>query len=152
MSEITKVVKGDVIVREGNVEFFMYRVIDGSATVYKDYLAADRKKLGIIDSGYIGEMALISQAPRTATVVADSDMELERIDESEFIGYFRDHPDKIKSILFCLSKRLHTLDDIYTDACMTINECLKNEEDSMPKTQNLIDRIVDTITKSTVWD
>jgi hypothetical protein len=83
--------------------------------------------------------------------VADSDMELERIEEGEFIGYFRDHPDKIKSILFCLSKRLHTLDDIYTDACMTINECLKNEEDSMPKTQNLIDRIVDTITKSTIW-
>ncbi len=138
MDDIINVKNGDVICEEGEYELWMYEVVSGTADVYKNYGQEDQAKVGEIDSGYVGEMGVISGMPRIATVVATSDMSLIRLEENDLVDYFKEHPDKIKDILFCLSNRLHSIDEYYTEACTTINECLRAEKEDLPKSNKLV--------------
>ena len=84
-SENRRVEAGATIVTEGEDgnEFFV--IIDGSARVSR----AGRKIATLGPGSGFGELALLGNAPRNATVVADSDMELVVVDEQQLRGAAR---------------------------------------------------------------
>jgi CRP-like cAMP-binding protein len=79
-SEDRRVAAGTTIVKEGETgdEFFV--VIDGTARVSRH----GRKITTLGPGNGFGELALLENAPRNATVVADTDMELVVVREGEF--------------------------------------------------------------------
>ncbi len=130
--------KNDIICKEGAYEMFMYDILSGSVAIYKDYGLESERKIGEASGGYIGEMGLLDSMPRTATVVANEDVEAAKIDEPLLIEYFRCHPDKISSLMICLAGRMREISNNYTDAINTIKECLETEESKNPKSNALM--------------
>src|SRR5450759_346936 len=81
-AEDVRVAAGATIVNEGDDgnEFFV--ILDGAASVSRQ-----GRKIATLGPGSgFGELALLENAPRNATVVADTDMELVVLGQREFAG------------------------------------------------------------------
>lgn len=128
---------GDIICKEGAYELWMYEVVSGSASVYKDYGLSTQEKIADVSEGYIGEMGLINSMPRIATVVANEATELKVIDEAGFAEYIR-NSDKTADLLLCLVERQNKINTEYLEACSTVRDYLKAEEANAPKSSGLI--------------
>ncbi len=86
--------KGDVIVREGETEGTFYLIRSGSVDVSTSDMGkdGDQVELGKMGEGdFFGEVALLTDKPRTATVTACEEselMELSRMDFDKIAGKF----------------------------------------------------------------
>ncbi|HXH88518.1 MAG TPA: peptidase domain-containing ABC transporter [Gaiellaceae bacterium] len=84
---------GAVIVREGEVADAFYVLAEGSARVVKQGEHGDEVPLNVLRRGdSFGEMALLSDTVRLATVRASSPVEALRLDKSVFTALARSHP------------------------------------------------------------
>ena len=88
----------------GNRFFFV--IADGTASVRVG--GEERAKLGPGD--YFGEMALIDEGARTATVVAESDLRCYTLTPWEFRPFVEKHPEVAWTLLRTLMQRLRQTD------------------------------------------
>jgi CRP/FNR family transcriptional regulator, cyclic AMP receptor protein len=93
---------GSPVVSEGATGTGFFVIADGSATVTVN--GQERGKLGPGD--YFGEMALIDDAPRSATITADSDIRAYGMTPWEFKPFVLSHPEIAWTLLRTLSNRL----------------------------------------------
>jgi len=101
-----KVKKKEVIFREGDPGNFMCFIVEGKILVLKKSENGSRiliAELGAKKS--LGEMAMIDQAPRSASAIAAKDTTLLTISEKNFNKLIQDHP-KVGNILL---KRLSVI-------------------------------------------
>ncbi len=105
-SEDMRVAAGTTIVREGDVgnEFFV--IVDGKASVNRQGRIIATLGPG---SGF-GELALLEDAPRNATVVADTDMELVVVGQGEFEVLLDELPGFARKMLAGTAHRLREAD------------------------------------------
>jgi CRP-like cAMP-binding protein len=95
---------GDVLIREGAHAQDAYFVLDGEADV-----SIDGRVVGEVQRGeFVGEMALLSHAPRSATVTARTPMRLLVVGAAEFGGLFA-RPALARHIAETLTERLRRL-------------------------------------------
>ena len=74
---------GSVLCHENNVERTFYMILDGDALVTKLVSAEESRLLKTLTVGdFFGEMALIHNAPRAATVTASTTLEVLELDDS----------------------------------------------------------------------
>lgn len=67
--------RGQIVVQAGDDADYLYLVAQGRASVLIESPSGTRKRLATFSSGMtFGEMAVTDQAPRSATVVADTDL------------------------------------------------------------------------------
>lgn len=93
---------GSVIVDQGDPGLDCYVVVEGIASVYVagDYIAAIRP------GSMIGEMALVDHRPRSATVVADTQMRLLRLRSQAFRTLLEEMPKASERVMATLTARL----------------------------------------------
>lgn len=96
--------EGDVVTREGEEGSAFFVILDGSASVTVG--GEHRASLGAGDS--LGEMALIDQGPRSATVVAATDLSCVALTPWEFRSFVEEHPDAAWTLLETLARRLRS--------------------------------------------
>jgi CRP-like cAMP-binding protein len=99
------VAAGGVIVNEGaaGTEFFV--ILDGQARVERH-----GRQVAVLGPGaFFGDLALLDRAPRNASVVADSDLEVAKIGQRAFDALL-DHPGFSKKLLAGLARRLREQD------------------------------------------
>lgn len=103
------VAQGSEVVREGASGSSFFLVTAGFVEVVSDALLRQgiRPKLFIGD--YFGEMSLVFNRPRTATVVAARASELVEIDQAEFEEILKDFPELRSEIREMAEKRLKEL-------------------------------------------
>ena len=66
--------KGEIIYKEGDLRFCMYKVLSGRIAIYTKYNTPDEVVITELDSGKIfGEMEMIETFPRITTAVSLSD-------------------------------------------------------------------------------
>jgi voltage-gated potassium channel len=98
----TRVAAGAVLCREGEYGRQAFVVVDGAAVVTV-------AGISIADAGpgdFFGEMAILDNGPRTATVTAVTPMELLVLSCSEFRGLLSEAPTVTRRMLVGFSSRL----------------------------------------------
>jgi CRP/FNR family transcriptional regulator len=98
--------EGHVVTREGESGAGFFVIVEGSATVT---VGGDvRTALRAGDS--FGEMALIDEGPRTATVVAATDLRCLALSPWDFRPFIEEHPKVAWSMLQTLARRLREIE------------------------------------------
>ena len=96
---ITKILEGTVIMREGEANMDMYKIISGNVELYRGYETKDEAIIGIKSKDdYFGEMGLLTGGkPSIYTVVAYSDVLLLRITEKDIDDFIlNNHVDVLR--------------------------------------------------------
>ena len=92
------------IVREGTTGTALYIVLSGTARVERE----GGERLGELKTGdFFGELALIEEHPRTASVVAQTETECLLFPAWEFSALMDEHPEIAVPIMKALIGRLH---------------------------------------------
>ena len=97
--------RGKTIVKEGQAGLRMYAVLEGHVTVSIGGYTVERLGPG----GVFGELALIEQAPRMASVTAESDCSLLPVNRTAFVLLVKTSPEFAVSLLGSLAERLRLL-------------------------------------------
>jgi len=103
--EVT-VPSGRSLVRQGELGREFVIIIEGSATVDRDGTVV--ATLG--EGAHFGELALLVDHPRNATVTAATDLKLQVIDRRGFQNLLDSSPHLTKNLLHSLAKRLSEFD------------------------------------------
>jgi len=83
---------GEVLIREGDVGDFFYVIVEGEVEV-----TSQGKHLGTLGPGaYVGEIALLRDVPRTATVVARTPLRLLGLHREPFLLAVTGHPQSVQ--------------------------------------------------------
>ncbi len=100
--------KDDVIIREGDLGDCFYIIKSGTVRVETQIEEMQHPVvLARLESGdYFGEMALITGEPRSATVIAETDVDLWRLLKSDFDTLIMNNPQITLSLTHMLSHRL----------------------------------------------
>lgn len=103
-------VSGEVIVRQGDMGDSMFLIWSGRVVAYSGDLQSPNI-LGFRGAGeIIGEMALLEEQPRTATVVTLDEVRLLEISKENFYNLLKSDPEISLGILGTLSTRLRESD------------------------------------------
>ena len=95
---------GDVVVGEGDPGMYLYFVMAGRAQVKQ----AGQGWVGqLVPGDFFGELALIEEHGRTATVIADEELTCVLIPAWEFRALLKEHPELAIELLHALIGRLH---------------------------------------------
>jgi len=105
-AEDVKVPAGKVLVAEGETGHEFFVILEGNAKVTRQ----GRKIADIGPGAAFGELALLDKAPRNATVVAESDMELVVLGQREFAGIIDEVPGFSRKLLAGMARRLRESD------------------------------------------
>ena len=106
--EVVNLKSGEILFREGEPGEHLYIVANGHLEILKAPGTDDELVLNTIHEGeYIGEMSLITGAPRTASVRAQSgDVVLLSLSRKQFNGLLHRHPELANIMISVLSYRL----------------------------------------------
>ncbi|HJT08254.1 MAG TPA: patatin-like phospholipase family protein [Stellaceae bacterium] len=98
---------GQILFRQGEASDALYVVVAGALAICDDRSGKHRTFLGQVRAGEtVGEMGLLSERPRSATVVALRDCSLLRIGKRAFETFIRLHPTAALRFLAQLVDRL----------------------------------------------
>lgn len=97
---------GRVLCEQGSAGREAFVIIDGTAVVRRN----DKKVASLGPGVCVGELALLDHGPRTATVVADTDMKVLVIGAREFAGILEAVPTIAHKLLRTLATRVRDLD------------------------------------------
>ncbi len=114
--------RGDVLTRQGAVAHWLYIITAGEAEVVlesPDQSQQPRQVIGRITAGgsgsFFGEMGLLTGEPRSATVIAASDVLCYRLDKSAFEDIIQARPAIAEEISQIMAERRSGLDSARQD-------------------------------------
>jgi CRP-like cAMP-binding protein len=104
--------RADVIIREGDRDARLFVIVEGAVSIYKSWGQNNQRQLRELGAGnWFGEMALLVDQQRTATVVAATDVEVLSLYQLDLAEVIRKHPELSYELLRTLAGRMQTLED-----------------------------------------
>jgi CRP-like cAMP-binding protein len=104
--EIKKVRKDEIICQEGTAGDVMYIIQSGTAEVFKK-INNEVVKLTMLSKGdFFGEISLMLSIPRTASIKALENSQVQALDKNEFLEKMRKEPAFLEKLLYSQSQRL----------------------------------------------
>jgi len=98
--------KGETVTRQGNVAHWLYILISGKVEIRIRGEGGVSKDVATIDSpSFFGEMGLMTGEPRTADVVALTDVECYRLDKDAFNHVMQERPKIAEEFSHTLATR-----------------------------------------------
>jgi CRP/FNR family transcriptional regulator, cyclic AMP receptor protein len=103
LADQIEVPKGKVLTREGESGSEFFVIVEGQARV----IVGKRGRVAPLGPGAsFGEMSLLDRGPRTATVEAESDMQLLVLDARSFSSLLAEVPSVARKVLAAMAARL----------------------------------------------
>jgi MFS superfamily sulfate permease-like transporter len=100
--------RGDLVIKEGDTDRSLFMISKGTASVKVRLAGQDReKRLASFSPGAVfGEVALLDEQPRSATVTADEELVCYVLDDARFRALTSEHPAIAIKLLANLSREL----------------------------------------------
>lgn len=133
--------KNTVIIERGDEAHTFYLVIEGRLKVF--IAGEDGREIVLNDLGpgdYMGELALLGDTPRTASVVTQEDSEFLILTKQSFLKFVSDYPEITLTMMRDLAKRVADLADevsslalldVYGRTVKLLNENAREEGDRL---------------------
>ena len=117
MSDTQRFKQGATIIHEGTTGSYAYLIVSGSVEVSKE-VGGERLVLSRLVKGNIfGEMSLVDDKPRSATVVAVEDTEVRIITRERFETMLEQNPRGVIPLLKQVFQRVRYLNQMVTAFC-----------------------------------
>jgi len=100
--------KGQSLMRQGEMGDAAYLILSGEADVLTDTADGLVKVASIGRNGFVGEMAILRDQPRTATVTAATEVSTLRITKESFFQLIEDSPKIAIELMRILAQRLES--------------------------------------------
>jgi CRP/FNR family transcriptional regulator, cyclic AMP receptor protein len=112
LATIRKYREGRVIVRQDDTAMTLYCVLSGAVRVQREGSGGSPPVVLVEHGpgGFFGEMALLDDFPRSASVLALAPTECALVSKWDFQRELRSHPEISLALLRVLSERIRTLD------------------------------------------
>ncbi|MGC4087176.1 MAG: mechanosensitive ion channel family protein [Polyangiaceae bacterium] len=105
-AKLAPFVRGEVATRQGAVAHWLYVLSRGEVEVRVASDDGGNRRVAVLQApAFFGEMALMTGAPREATVIALNDVECLRIDKDDFREVIAQRPELASEISDILAKR-----------------------------------------------
>ena len=115
-SQVHSYLPGDILCRENAVEDRFYMILDGDAEVTKNINNSESRLLTTLAPGdFFGEMALIHNAPRAATVTAKTALTTLELDKAAFDKVIHKSTSIAMAMVSQISNRLRENDQLAID-------------------------------------
>jgi CRP-like cAMP-binding protein len=125
--------QGTTLFAEGDAGDALFVLLDGSVEVLKRDSAGLQQTLARLGKGsVVGEMSLISQVPRTATVLAVTDVRMLRIPTDRFVRLLNE--DNVSAL-----KVVHNLAQVLSRRLAAMNDRLGDVLDRGRKREELVE-------------
>jgi signal transduction histidine kinase len=112
-SQVHSYPAGTVLCRENKVETTFYMILDGEVEVTKNINQLEERLLKTLHPGdFFGEMGLIHDAPRAATVTAKTDMVALELDKAAFENVLKHSASVAMAMVREISNRLRENDEM----------------------------------------
>ncbi|MGZ5615344.1 MAG: cyclic nucleotide-binding domain-containing protein, partial [Methylobacter sp.] len=109
----TPFVQGDIMMRQGAIAHWLYIIISGAADVFLEQPDGGRRRIDSIHGGcFLGEMGLMTGDPRSATVIAQSEVLAYRLDKDSFQKVLDKRPELAVEISKLLASRRIGIDNL----------------------------------------
>ena len=113
---------GDELFHQGDFGDAAYIVLQGKADILVDTLEGAIKVATLGKGDIIGEIAILCDVPRTATVVAHGDLETLRVAKDGFFHLVTQFPKAGIEVMCALASKLHQTTQALTAARARLNE------------------------------
>ncbi|PKL91350.1 MAG: hypothetical protein CVV21_09050 [Candidatus Goldiibacteriota bacterium HGW-Goldbacteria-1] len=90
--------KGEVVIQQGETGDAFYMISVGSVSIHIKKGMSEKKVAGLAEGDFFGETALVTDAPRNATVIAEAPTELFVLHKNSFKKILLANP-KISAII-----------------------------------------------------
>ena len=94
------------VFRQGDEGDAAYVIMQGSADVVVNTPKGETVVAVLSDNAFIGEIAILCDVPRTATIRAKSDLQTLKIKKEDFLGLVKEFPDMAVEVMRELADRL----------------------------------------------
>lgn len=106
VSDEISIEAGRTLVEQGRTGHEFFLILDGTADVRRN----NRKVAQLGPGQYFGELSILDRGPRSASVVANSDMRVLVLGQREFVGVLDSIPGMAYKILTVMARRLREAD------------------------------------------
>jgi CRP/FNR family transcriptional regulator, cyclic AMP receptor protein len=106
-SERLQYLSGDELFHQGDDGDAAYVILDGEADILVDTPKGSMKVARLGKNDIIGEIAILCDVPRTATVVAHGDLETLRVSKDGFFHLVTQFPQVGIEVMSALAAKLH---------------------------------------------
>ena len=103
--KVAPFVRGEVLTKQGAEAHWLYIIIEGKAEVQVAVDGKSEKVASIGEGDFFGEMGMMTGAPRSATVFAQTDMLCYRLDKDAFQEIISRRPEMAEDISHVLARR-----------------------------------------------
>jgi CRP/FNR family cyclic AMP-dependent transcriptional regulator len=121
-SERLEYLSGDELFHQNDYGDVAYVILQGEAEILVD---TPRRAIKIATLGkneIIGEIAILCDVPRTATVVAHSDLDTLRVSKEGFFHLVTEFPQVGVEVMSALASKLHRTTQALTAVCAKLDE------------------------------
>jgi CRP-like cAMP-binding protein len=105
-SDVVTYRPGQVLVRKGDIGDAAYVIIQGDADVSVPAASGDVVVAQLHDGDFLGEIAILCDTPRTATVTARNELKALRIRKEPFFQLLHQFPEMAVELTRMLAERL----------------------------------------------
>jgi len=107
---------GEILFHQGDAGDAAYVILEGKADILAEANGGQIKIAELSDNAIVGEIAILCDVSRTATVRAAGPLEALRIRKDDFLKLLADYPDMMFEILRSLAQRLTRTTSELTEA------------------------------------
>lgn len=104
--------RGSILLTQGELSNSLYIVKEGRLKVYASGVEGRQTLLAFLGAGdFVGELSLLDDGPRSASVMAIEDTQTLLITQEAFLRFVDTHPENLLPMLRIMASRLRALDE-----------------------------------------